>query len=607
MIQRTERMPVGDLLSDRVPFVVPIYQRGYAWEEEEIDDFINDLLDLYHAKSKDSTKVDSHFFGGIVSVHHLVSETKAGRRYEVVDGQQRLATFVILISLIIRGLEQISKRAKTQKLEDIVSEPDSHASYTKENFLYYKEVIQGKLENLLRLTLSRSDNNVFEELVNGGTPIPSRESHKRLKNAHKTINDKLVLPILDDASIDLREKINRLLNLRDCLTEFCYVIHIISDDRTEAYRLFAILNDRGRNLSDADLLRLYTLELLQDHQSIQDEVEEYWDEILAGKPPEIDKYLRAYYTSFVGVRPPSRDFSNHFRNHFFDYSQDSLTKTKAKEIEKRVYSIFQELNAFSKISDGEWPYDNPQVSVWDRERLARLILVLKHTLSIPLLLSICKCLKEQDFSNHVNLLERFVFRYITIVGAHAGRLGEIYNKHSKAIREKSDSYKLAQLKEDLRKLLEKYAAPILFESNLKGRLAYSSQPTQRRIINYFLTTLEDFYDWFKNGAPGEPKPKDKLMVFDLRQLTIEHIYPQNATDKIADLEELKDDIGNLTFWGSTDNRAAGNDPFDKKKTRYRNSKIKLTSELANLTDWTKDSLIKRREKLIKMALKIFNI
>src|SRR5580704_281547 len=80
----------GDLFAQRPPFQVPKYQRAYAWEEEELRDFVRDVNQTFLARQAAQPK--KHFFGGIVCLQYAAQNTQ-GRRYEVIDGQQRLATF----------------------------------------------------------------------------------------------------------------------------------------------------------------------------------------------------------------------------------------------------------------------------------------------------------------------------------------------------------------------------------------------------------------------------------------------------------------------------------------------------------------------------------
>lgn len=192
MIQGTENIHLGDLISRRIPFNVPKYQRAFAWDEEEITDFIKDLQELFKARRKDPSSTKRHFFGGLVSVDKLATGTKPGRVYEVVDGQQRLATFFLAIALLIKGLRKLQTEA-----DPVTSkESGSHADTSRDDYLEYKEVVSGGVQPRLRLTLSKADNAFFQALIKGESPLPTRDSHRRLQSASARIEKELVDPIL---------------------------------------------------------------------------------------------------------------------------------------------------------------------------------------------------------------------------------------------------------------------------------------------------------------------------------------------------------------------------------------------------------------------------
>ncbi|NJL06332.1 MAG: DUF1524 domain-containing protein [Chloroflexaceae bacterium] len=435
-----------------------------------------------------------------------------------------------------------------------------------------------------------------------------RDSHRRIQSAWKQIFKKLVeSPILNDTSLTYGEKIDRLLQLRSSMTEDCYIIHIVSDNHQEAYRLFSILNDRGKTLSDGDLLRSYTLENLEYYEDHQKQVAEVWDRILGHTEVQIDEFLRAYYPSHQGKRAPRKDLAATYRATFFEYPRP-LEKGKdsdADTIRDNLLTMQREAEAFFNIVEGDWPYPSPSVRQWDIVRLHRLIKVLKHTICIPLLLSAYNHLKEEDFADLVNLLERFSFRYITIVGVHAGGLGDLYNKQAKDIRDNPTGYNLGNFRYKLQELQESSARDSSFANALTDKLTYRTSSI-RQIIRYFLSTIEDYYQWYFHGASGDPEP-DKIRVFDLNSLTIEHIYPQNPAPGASDqvLEPYKHTVGNLSFWSEDENGKASNNAFAAKKHQYETSSVALNRELAKLTKWDISTLETRQSELLKMAQKIF--
>src|SRR4051812_13812050 len=108
MMNQPERLRMGDLLGNRIPFRIPVYQRGYAWERDELEDFMADVGSL------DADHEASHFFGGILSVQKAAPETLTGHFFELVDGQQRITTFTLLLNAIVNGLGAAAAEAQAE-------------------------------------------------------------------------------------------------------------------------------------------------------------------------------------------------------------------------------------------------------------------------------------------------------------------------------------------------------------------------------------------------------------------------------------------------------------------------------------------------------------
>lgn len=586
-----KRMSIATLLYQKMPFVVPKYQRAYAWEDEEIEDFINDIQKLYNHRINTSHRDSKHFFGGIVTINK--------EYYEVIDGQQRLATFMMAISIIIKSLKTIITNSIKEKDIDTQNKAEEYERETRRDFFQYRDL--EARQDRLRLRLSQADLNYYEQLVQGSKVNPERESHKRLKFAYTELQKKLFNPILKDSSLNTATKLEHLLVKLDCILQDCYIIHIASDNRDEAYQLFTTLNDRGKSLSTGDLLRSRSLELLEDHDHLQPNVQQHWDRILAPKQRDIDHFLASYYPSYIGERASKRNVLDEFVKAFFDYSSP-VNRDNALAIEQRVSSMSEESDLFEKLKDGEWPYEGSMTSSWNKDRLYRLIRILKHELSLPILMAAALHLEEKEFATLVCLLERFAFRYVTMTGAHIGPLADKYYKYSVKIRE--GTFNFSEFEHNLKTLAQVNASDGVFEANLIAKLRYSEKSShQNRIIKHFLTTLEDYQEWLNTGASGKPRKKDQTKCFDLNQVTVEHIHPKSEVSPIA-LSERKNNLGNLTVLGP-ENSNLGNKPFLSKIGAYGKSHILMTHSLSKLSGWTADALDRRQEELVRQALKIF--
>jgi len=335
---------------------------------------------------------------------------------------------------------------------------------------------------------------------------------------------------------------------------------------------------------------------LDDNENSQLFVEEQWNSILAREQHEINRFLRAFYSSRTGQRAPRRELLDRFRDSLLEPLED-------RQIPDFVREMRDEADVYFQLYDGDWPYENSSVSEWERKRLERLLDVLKHSLSLPLLLSCYYVLDERTFSNVVQLLELFSFRYINMVGAHPGDVERIYLRYSKQIREER-IFDYENFVSELRGLILANASDGIFAESIEAKLSYEKR-SQRTMIRHFLTTIEDHFQWVSNNGRGRRRV-DNVSSFDLRQVTIEHIYPQNPEIQSPVLNNIKHNIGNLAIWGPTDNQAASNAPFVDKIQNYSESNIRLTRELADNNQWGIDEYNLRRERLISWSLIVFN-
>lgn len=160
---------IGKLLSQPFFFRVPEYQRPFSWDTDNFDDLIDDIV---------TANKDQEYFLGTVVLHHR--EDKG--HYDVVDGQQRLTSFLILFAC----------------LRDLVEKADFKKGL-QDKILQQKNVVDGIPE---KVRLEVKDRQIFAELVmaEGGTSVQRKEADLpepewRYVNAVNVFRSKLaVLP-----------------------------------------------------------------------------------------------------------------------------------------------------------------------------------------------------------------------------------------------------------------------------------------------------------------------------------------------------------------------------------------------------------------------------
>lgn len=599
-----EYAAVGTFFSNNPMFRVPKYQRSYAWETYEVEDYFKDLFFCYE-KRKAGTPIN-HFFGGMVSVEKSVVGVVRQHEYELVDGQQRISTFVLTIGALISVYKEILTEARS--ISDVTNESiiSRRIERLTKRFIEFEQEVNRETISVDALIMSKADEQFFKDIIRQNNPTPSRISHNRIQFAYNKLREKIISTI--PPSSTLINKIDNLEIFEHIIDNDFSMIHIITYDKKEAYKLFQVLNDRGKSLTEGDLLRAKTLEILESFTAKQDSAESLWDDILKDPPKIIDNYLRWIYSSHKGIRAGSNTLFDDFLAEFYpQHLSPTIDLAKAQAILDSTSSIQKEIIILRKISEGSWPFQsaNP-ITAWDRNRLTLLIRELGFTVTIPLLLA-SYLLGERKFSDVVQILEKFLFRYKTVANQHIEAAVTIFHAQSLLIRNNPATYNINALKAALKGLMMSRVNDTHFKSTL-DTMSYK-EGGGNKPLKYFLMTLEHYKRWFDNGAAGTPICNDKTRVYDFSSTTIEHVYPRNAHGSVINLtlEPIKNEIENLTFMGPTDNVAGGNDDFATKKPIFLASSVGLNTDIGSMSQWTTNELSNRKILLKNMACKIFTI
>lgn len=222
---------VGEIFSDAFAFSVPHYQRPYLWEEQHAEALLDDLLSFMGEGDENGrvAHLDPYFLGSVVLI-----KDKHMPEAEIVDGQQRLITLTILLSALRATAsphyaESITKRLYVSA-DTAAGRPARFRLRPKpQDAAFFEHYIQreGAIDALLTLNLATNND----------------------AQKHMATNGKL---FLDQLAIVPQKQ-------RDLLVEFiiqkCLLITVTTPDLKSAYRIFSVLNDRGLDLSPADILK----------------------------------------------------------------------------------------------------------------------------------------------------------------------------------------------------------------------------------------------------------------------------------------------------------------------------------------------------------------
>jgi hypothetical protein len=297
----------GALISTST-FVVPPFQREYAWEEDEVSEFWGDLQQAL---------TDENYFLGLVIL------TEEDDRQQVVDGQQRLLT----ISMLAAGLRQ----------EALVAGRGALADRIRSDFLEAIDYETDAMRPRISLSDSRDDQTFQSILQEGSDTIDiSRLGPDALSPKLASANKYLRRRLKDDLASN---PFKRLGEWAEFLTNRVYFAVFIHPNPSAAYRVFEVINTRGRELTTADLLKNYILSKTPD----SDRLSRYgrWREMAIALEPSgsgaLVQYIRHVVTVTAGHIPP-RDL--------FDYLSGRLRAGDHDRRPPTIEALMNELNSW---------------------------------------------------------------------------------------------------------------------------------------------------------------------------------------------------------------------------------------------------------------------
>lgn len=548
--------PMKTFTSER--YSIPNYQREYAWEDDEVSDFISDL---------EETKMrpgNMHFFGQIV-VHN---DETANKKY-IIDGQQRTITSMIFLRVlqIFYSKLYLETKYKPAEKKDVLL-----SSFIGE---YNDE------EKSLHLTLGTVDNDYFiQNIILAEEPSAvkaKKKSWERMRKAFKRLYDHVKAEY--SAAGDTVEKIKCLNLFFDAFTENFKVMYMEATKLEEAFIIFETLNARGKDLETADLLKNFIFSKSLDIS----EAQKKWNSMIT-KLDKVDptNYIRHYWNS-------SHEFTR----------EKALYREIVQHIKKPkdARELIDDLDRYAQCyHDMAFPEENIEFSDAKLVKGLSNIKLLKARTFYPIILAM-KQAKENytdtDIRKVTEKIETYVFRNFTICGRVAGA-GERFLADI-ALRIYDDLTSVDLICDEVNK-------GIIGDKEFQTAFEVWSS-TNREMIRYILRKLDKYI-----------APTEELSI-DNNDVHIEHIMPVDNTKWQVE-EEIHSDylwrLGNLTLLSGTINKAISNDVFSVKVSEYIGSKIELNKTLHTMDDgsqrtaWNVPADIEERQKrFAEQAVKIW--
>jgi hypothetical protein len=542
---------INKVFSNDFEFSIPVFQRPYAWQAEHALDLYEDLFEAANASlDREADKAPLYFLGSIVTIKEDTSQFA-----KVVDGQQRLTTLSLLISILRHA---ISDKEKGSYLTQFLSaDPNPLRNMRGRPRLAVREDTQDFYREVF------IDVGGVDRFLRKETNAPrSTSGHNLAKNATA------LLERVEKASQ------NQLERLAIFLLERCVLVVVSSPDLDSAFRIFSVLNDRGLNLSSADILKAEVLQGIPDGE--KDSAARRWEQL------EDSLGTQAFDDLFSQIRMIYK--KQIVSNITSEYRKDILPQFKSAEFLTNVlepYGRFMEIIRSGQFEGGKLSDDINRIfrfltMIDNSDWIAPALVAMKSHQGDPAALL-----------RHLLHLERVAaFMLVTRTSRvpRIKRYGEILGQMQ------TDPAALPSAS-DLSSEEKEY-----FKSQLGGDLYLLNN-----VPKYVLLRLES--DLSDNSA-----------MWASSVISIEHVLPQNppATSEWAknfseeERDELTHCLGNLAILSKKKNSSARAFDFQKKIKSYFGNcggdSFAWTNGLREFKEWTPEVIRSRnREGLRRLS------
>lgn len=541
---------------------VPSYQRAYSWDTEldkskpskQTNVFLSDLEEY----NKSFTK-SPYYFG------HFLFEDKEDNKFGIIDGQQRLTTIVIFLSVLFNRLEEIRplKEKEQEIYEDII----------KRNSTYRFETVD-------------YDDRFFKDCV--------IERTKKDRNNIKTVSAKRIAIAFDFFTKELANKDEAyLLKMLNTILDSSCTTHPVKDE-SEAIQMFIFQNNRGKRPSNLEIIKaqfMFNIHLYggEEKEGLIKEIKDRFEEIyksISSIEYRINEDDVLVYTLRV-------HFNSLWETNALEKINKILSDTNSisfiKSFTQSLATSFEHLTTFFNKDEKENIEMHSLVTLGGIGiAMPFIIKSYKFGLSISQLCLLC------------NKLETMILRH-RLIGTRAditSRLNDVYQSFTI---ENPDITPIT-IRIDWMK------------NRIDGWWAYwNNNALEHSIQGGINHTTAKYLLWkYENHLEGQGKSGYSATRFDkIINPELEHIAPQTENPEAGyssyDEEFVNQYInclGNYLLLSKSHNCSVGNKPFVDKRNSYNH--LEQQREIQNMTtenlNWTKELIQIRKEKIVKFII-----
>lgn len=605
---------VSSLFGNKVQFRIPLFQRHYVWGlEDQWQPLWEDIKEKSNQRlSQQQRDKFSHFTGAIV-VQQKPTNVDEVPKYEIIDGQQRLTTFQIILC----ALRDI---CMSQEFEDIADEVDG--------YILNKGMLSKEYDGeQYKLVPTDFDSFSLKGIVEGVTGDRSVEKKGRIRPAYTYFQRKIEKYIESD-----RKKI--LSFLHALLNDFG-LVQILIDSDDEPEMIFESLNGRGKSLLQFDLLRNNLFLRTRISEDDRDKLyrdywshfeTDYWEtEIKLGRRKEIlsEVFLQHFLMAKLGTDSVSPLFKTYQREYRKSLPEDQSSKYELIELSRysKTYKDITDCDLESYVGLPMRFY-----KIFDITSLHPFVLYLVNEAEAS----------RDDIALVLQVLESYTIRRMLCTSQGHKNYNKFFSETIRKLRNSGFGVReLIQVLSIQSSNTSKWPANHEVESALHGQ--WSEINVNRNVIRYILYRIE-----LLNRGDNRFAEKDDL---PFSQFTLEHVMPEkwkenwklpigndsitydelfseeykennslwkflpskegladssylDAFELALERDGLRQSIGNLTIVTGRLNSSMSNAPYsEKRKSLFHNSTLMVNKEIYRYDCWDVTEIRQRERQL----------
>ncbi|MBP5768976.1 MAG: DUF262 domain-containing protein [Fibrobacter sp.] len=322
---------------------VPVYQRPYSWDKEQVEVLMNDLWDAFTSEEKN----DGYFTGNIIIYDKKDKIAGLITKYDIIDGQQRLTTFSLLLMVLYSKIMSFKEYKDDKTLIDVRS-------------ALWKSVERQIRKDLRTVELNSIEKECFAKLYDCCFDSPTK-IHKHCKEykCSSAFDERIIKNSMDiwnflDGKISKEKKV-RYLDFAEYILNYVQFIAIGAEcPKTKVFSMFESINSKGKKLEDIDLIKTYIFSKL-DEDSYSTYLNK-WGELIKRTQDHLYDYLYNYikaYICFYRQNISVVNFKKICREELLAYAD---TKDVGSALKKLLDDMYERVEFYNMLNSTDSAY-----------------------------------------------------------------------------------------------------------------------------------------------------------------------------------------------------------------------------------------------------------